>query len=80
MTYPMQEKIQKVLDQLSDNLNPTEEEREVCERVLIDLIKTHGFEASQAYKIVRTIYWQGWNEGWGRGYRETPPDHGSTLL
>lgn len=70
MTYPMKQEIIDALAKIDEDsgLDPAEDEYEAAERVLLDLIKTHGFEAPDAYKIVRTIYWRAWNEGWRRGY------------
>ncbi len=74
MTYPMKQEIEEALSKIDteSGIEPTDVEHDAAQRVLLDLIQTHGFSAEDAYTIIRTIYWRGWNEGWSRGYGSRP--------
>lgn len=83
MTYPMKQEIIDTLAKIESDgdLNPTYDQYEAVTETLVTLIKTHGFEAADAYRLVRTIFWYGWNEGWTKGYAHPPRiDQGSTPL
>lgn len=70
MTYPMREQLEsvlKIIPDVSAQLQPTEDQFEAAERVIIDLIKTHGFDHSEASRIVRACFWHGWNQGYAKG-------------
>lgn len=83
MIFPVGQEITDLLAKIGDtyDLDPSPEIHQAAERVLLDLIQNAGFEAADAYKIVRAVYWAGWNEGWRKGYaRPHGSDHAQTPL
>jgi hypothetical protein len=70
VTYPIKQQIIETLGKIpdKDRLTPSDEQLDAAKEVLTRLIETHGFTHSEALKIVRTVYWAGWNTGWNRGY------------
>jgi hypothetical protein len=70
VTYPMRQKIEdalKIIPTVDDQLDPSEDQFETAESVLIDLVRTHGFDHSEASRIVRACFWHGWNQGYDKG-------------
>jgi hypothetical protein len=67
---PLYEEITDTLTTIGPepDLDPTSDKHDAVERLLLDLVTVHGFDAGQAYQLVRTIYWRGWNQGYDKGF------------
>lgn len=70
MTHPFAQRAREILATFKedDPFNPTKDQQEAVQSLLMDLVMAHSQDWDSAHRLVSALYWGGWNKGWAKGY------------